>query len=75
MIRGAPCGATWGAAQRILGMAVDEAGIGIGLSAQMFCTANPSGWDVLKDKSPVHLAGDLHKSALDKAIKKEIISI
>lgn len=74
MIRGAPCGATWEAADEIVGEDVRKAGNSIGLSAQVFCTANPSGWDVIKGKSPVHIAGELHRSAIEKAIRKALDS-
>ncbi len=68
MIRGAPCGATWDAAIRMIGLPVEEAIIRIGLETQFFCTANPAGWDPIYGKSPVHFAGDVHKAALQKAI-------
>jgi hypothetical protein len=46
-----------------------EALIRIGLETQYFCTADPSGWDPINGKSPVHFAGDLHKAALKKALE------
>jgi len=67
--RGAPCGATWEAAARIVGMDVDRAAVQIGLETQFFCTANPAGWDPMYGKSPVHFAGDLHMAALRKAVE------
>jgi thymidylate synthase len=67
--RGAPCGATWEAARRIEGCSVEEAPVRIGLDTQFFCTADPSNWDPLWGKSPVHLAADLHRAALVAALK------
>lgn len=68
VVRGASCGATWDAAARMVGMLPDEAIIRMGLEVQFFCTADPSGWDPIYGKSPVHLAGKLHSSALGRAI-------
>jgi len=45
VIRGAPCGATWDAAQRIINLTVKEAAVRIGLEVQYFCVADPSSWD------------------------------
>lgn len=70
VIRGAPCGATWNAAARMTGLRVDEALTRMGLDTQIFCTADPSNWDPISGKSPVHLAGDLHRAALAAALKK-----
>jgi thymidylate synthase len=69
-LRGAPCGATWDAAQRIIGRTVEEAATRIGLETQFFCVADPSAWDPITGKSPVHIAADLHKAALVNALKK-----
>jgi hypothetical protein len=68
--RGAPCGATWDAARRILNMQVEDGIVRIGLETQFFCTANPAGWDPIYGKSPVHFAGDIHAAALKKAINE-----
>lgn len=68
--RGAPCGATWDAARRIIGLPVEEARIRIGLETQFFCVADPSSWDPIGGKSPVHIAAELHKAALATALKK-----
>ena len=68
--RGAPCGATWDAAQRIVGLPVEEARIRIGLETQFFCVADPSSWDPISGKSPVHVAAELHKAALVTALKR-----
>ncbi len=68
VVRGSSCGATWDAAARMVGMPADEAIIRMGLEVQFFCTADPSGRDPIYGKSPVHLAGKLHSSALSKAV-------
>jgi len=68
ILRGAPCGATWRASARILNLSLQDALERIGLETQFFCKADPSGWDPIYGKSPVHLAGELHKAALSKAI-------
>ena len=68
--RGAPCGATWEAASRIKGYRVEEAPVRMGLDTQFFCTSDPSNWDPIWGKSPVHLAADLHRAALVAALKK-----
>ena len=68
VVRGAPCGASWDAAKRIVGMPADEAVVRVGLEVQFFCSADPSAWDPIYGKSPVHLAGRLHSAALRKAV-------
>jgi len=70
VLKGAPCGATWEAAKRAVGISVEEAPVKLGLDTQFYCVADPSNWDPLWGKSPVHLAADLHRSALLKALKK-----
>ncbi|MBF0200381.1 MAG: hypothetical protein HQK66_03535 [Desulfamplus sp.] len=66
--RGAPCGATWDAGAKIEGLSIDEARVRYGLEVQFFCTANPASWDPINGKSPVHMAADIHTSALKKAL-------
>ena len=68
--RGAPCGATWDAASRIVNLPVEEALIRIGLDVQYYCTADPAGWDPVHGKSPVHLAGKIHQKALAAALQR-----
>jgi len=70
VVRGAPCGATWQAALRMIGLSAEEAIVRIGLDTQFYCTADPSGWDPIHGKSPVHFAGRVHSEALRKALKK-----
>ena len=69
--RGAPCGATWEAASRIVGRDISEAPTRFGLEIQFFCSADPAGWDPIYGKSPVHFAGHIHDAALKKAIDKK----
>ena len=68
VLRGAPCGATWEAAKKVVGSSVDEAAVRIGLKTQMYCVADPAGWDPISGKSPVHIAGELHSAALKAAL-------
>jgi len=70
VLRGAPCGATWEASMRVKDLPAEEALVRIGLDVQYFCVANPSGWDPISGKSPVHMAGEFHKAALKKALKQ-----
>jgi hypothetical protein len=69
--RGAPCGATWEAAERVVGLPLEEAATRIGLETQFFCAADPSGWDPIHGKSPVHFAGEVHMVAFKRALRKE----
>lgn len=71
VFRGAPCGATWLAAQKVEGMAVEDAKTRFGLEVQFFCTANPAGWDPIYGKSPVHVAADIHSAALKTCLKRK----
>ena len=69
VVRGAPCGATWEVAKRLIGHPVEDAARKIGLETQFYCYADPSGWDPIYGKSPVHFAGKIHDKQLQKAIK------
>ena len=71
VIRGAPCGATWNAARKIKDVSIEYALTRFGLEVQFFCTADPSNWDPLWGKSPVHVAADMHTAALKTALKKK----
>ena len=68
MRRGAPCGATWEAAARVIGLSLDAAAVRIGLEVQYVCVADPAGWDPIHGKSPVHFAGKIHQQAFLKAL-------
>ncbi len=73
MLKGAPCGATWNAAEKIKNMPIEKALTRFGLEVQFFCTADPASWDPLRGKSPVHIAADIHAAALKKILKKNKI--
>ena len=70
VLRGAPCGASWEAAKRLIGHPAEDAVRKIGLETQFYCSANPAGWDPIYGKSPVHFAGKIHSKQLKKAIEK-----
>jgi hypothetical protein len=70
VIRGAPCGASWESAKRLIGHPAEDAVRKIGLETQFYCYADPSGWDPIYGKSPVHFAGKIHSKELQKAIEK-----
>ena len=74
VLRGAPCGASWEAAKRLIGHPAEDAVRKIGLETQFYCYADPSGWDPIYGKSPVHFAGKIHSKGLQKAIEK-VLSI
>lgn len=70
VLRGAPCGATWDAALKIIGQPVDEAIARLGLEVQLMCKADPAGWDPIHGASPLHFAGHVHAKALKKGLKR-----
>lgn len=70
VFRGAPCGATWDAAKKVEGLPIDDALTRFGLEVQFFCSADPGSWDPIYDKSPVHMAADVHSAALKKSLKE-----
>ena len=70
VIKGAPCGATWDAAGKVKGEKIEDAPAKLALEVQYLCSA-ATGYDVAKSKkSPLHLAGDVHKKAFEKARRK-----
>ncbi len=69
VIRGASCGVTWEVIPKIIGLDVDQAVQDIGLKVQYLCHADPSGFDPVTGKSPVHFAGKVHSRALKTALK------
>ncbi len=71
VLKGAPCGATWNAAQKIKNMPIERALTRFGLEVQFFCSADPANWDPLWGKSPVHLAADIHGAVLKAGLKKK----
>ncbi len=67
--KGAPCGATVEAAEKIVGMNVSDAIQKFPLEVQYLCRAE-TGYDVAKSKkSPLHIAGDVHIEAIKRAVK------
>ncbi len=68
VVRGAPCGASWEAARRMIGVDIGEAPRKMGLDTQFYCFADPAGWDPIHGKSPVHFAGKVHSKALADAV-------
>lgn len=67
VIKGAPCGATWTAAEKVKGMKTEDALSRIALEVQFLCQASV-GFDVGKSKkAPLHLAGEVHTKALKSA--------
>lgn len=68
VVRGAPCGATWDVLTRVIGVKVEEALTLLPREVQYLCVANPSRFDPVSGKSPVHYAGHVHRAALKKAI-------
>jgi len=73
VVRGAPCGASWEAAKRLIGHPAEDAVRKIGLETQFYCYADPGGWDPIYGKSPVHFAGKIHSKQLQKSIKKVLL--
>jgi hypothetical protein len=66
--RGAPCGATWDVLARVIGLPLDEAVSTLAREVQYICYADPSAFDPISGKSPLHYAGDVHAAALRKAL-------
>ena len=64
VLKGAPCGSTWYAAEEMKGIAIEEALTRFGLEVQFCCSADPAAWDPLWSKSPVHMAADIHSAVL-----------
>ncbi len=68
VVRGAPCGATWAAAEKVVGMDADEAVPRIGLETQFVCYAKAKPNVFLTN--PLHVAGEVHAAALRKAVNR-----
>jgi hypothetical protein len=66
--RGAPCGATWDVLARVIGLPLDEAVSTLAREVQYICYADPSAFDPISGKSPLHYAGEVHAAALRKAL-------
>lgn len=67
VLRGAPCAATWKAAEAVVGLGVGEAAARMGLETQFHCyaKANPNVFLT----NPLHVAGEVHAAALAKALR------
>jgi len=72
VVRGAPCGATWDGLKDYIGCTVDDVIVRLPRQVQYFCSADPSGFDPVSGKSPVHYAGYVHIAALKKAIEEAV---
>ncbi len=70
IMRGASCGATWRIAAKIIGLPPKDALIKIAREVQYLCKADPSRFDPITEKSPLHYAGDVHYKALLKALER-----
>jgi len=70
VLRGAPCGATWDALDEYIGCTVEDVLTRLPRQVQYFCSADPSGFDPVSGKSPVHFAGYVHIAALKKALEE-----
>jgi len=69
VLRGAPCGATWEAARRVIGRPPEDALSRFPLEVQFLCGAKSDGFDPVSGTSPVHHAGHVHHAALVRALK------
>ncbi len=70
--RGASCGATWQVCRQIEGLRADEAPTVISRQVQYLCLSDPSDFDPVSGKSAVHFAGEVHRAALERALKRAI---
>jgi hypothetical protein len=68
VLRGAPCGASWEIVSKVIGVEIEEAMTLLPREVQYLCSANPSRFDPVSGKSPVHYAGYVHRAALKKAV-------
>lgn len=70
--KGAPCGATWQALEKVMAKLAaksqDDIVSAMGREVQYLCAANPSAFDPVSGKSPLHFAGKAHAFSLRKAI-------
>ncbi|BDC35860.1 DUF166 domain-containing protein [Candidatus Methanoliparum sp. LAM-1] len=71
-IKSAPCGASYFVAKNILGCSVEEAPQQAALFAQYYPCRAPRGYNyVANEVEGIHLAGEVHKKAMEDAIKDE----
>lgn len=70
VVRGASCGASWEVTKKIIGLTVDEARECFAREIQYLCPTDPSNFDPVSGKSALHIAGNVHVKALEKALHK-----
>ncbi len=68
--RGASCGATWLVLPKLIGQTKARALEIIAREVQYHCQADPSAFDPVSGKSPLHFAGNVHTRALTKALEQ-----
>lgn len=68
--RGASCGATWGVIPKLIGLSAEEALECVAREVQYLCPTDPSNFDPITGKSALHIAGNVHATALKKAIEQ-----
>lgn len=69
--KGAPCGATWVAAEKVVGLPLKEAGHRFALEVQFICRG-AAGYEIAQGKkAPLHFAGDVHLTAFKRAVDRE----
>ncbi len=68
--RGAPCGATWKAAESLIGTNVKDAAQRYGLEIQFLCTAGGISQNSGGKKNPIHIAAEVHSKSLQRALSK-----
>ncbi len=74
VLKGAPCGATWLALNKILakveGVKIEDIVSAMGREVQYLCAANPAAFDPVSGRSPLHFAGKAHAFSLRRAINR-----
>ncbi len=69
--KGAPCGATWEAAEKIVCMPVEKAMHRFALEVQFICRG-AAGYEAAQGKkAPLHFAGEVHIAAFKRALKEK----
>ncbi|MFH1215983.1 MAG: DUF166 family (seleno)protein DfsP [Pseudomonadota bacterium] len=70
VVRGASCGASWEVREKIIGLTTDQALECFAREVQYLCPTDPSNFDPVTGKSALHIAGNVHVNALEKAIRQ-----
>jgi thymidylate synthase len=68
--RGAPCGATWQAAESLMGTNAKDAEQRYGLEVQFLCVAGGISRHSASKKNPIHIAAEVHQKSLRRALSK-----